>query len=138
VIYVITGPPCVGKTTWVNDHAQAPDMVIDLDRLALAISVENATSHEYPHHIRATARAMRRIARTAAISYGRGVGDSYIIDSRPGKRDLIDYKRNRARFIDLDAPRLLLLERAKRNRPEWVQRAIMAWDAHNAHDTEYE
>ena len=44
-LYVITGPPCAGKSTYAREQATLNDMVIDLDRIALSIAAE-----ETPHH----------------------------------------------------------------------------------------
>ena len=45
-LYVVTGPPCGGKSTYVREHAKPGDFVIDLDRLALAItSADFQTGH---------------------------------------------------------------------------------------------
>ncbi|MFG2439026.1 hypothetical protein [Streptomyces sp. NPDC048508] len=37
VLYVITGPPAAGKSSWIKAHATARDIVIDVDFMALAM-----------------------------------------------------------------------------------------------------
>ena len=39
-VYVITGPPAGGKTTWVRERAKPGDITIDYDTLAQALSPE--------------------------------------------------------------------------------------------------
>lgn len=36
-VRVVTGPPCSGKSTYVDEHANRGDLVIDLDRIAYAV-----------------------------------------------------------------------------------------------------
>jgi dephospho-CoA kinase len=37
-LYVITGPPAAGKTTYVATHARPGAVVLDCDRLAVALT----------------------------------------------------------------------------------------------------
>lgn len=37
-VYIITGPPAAGKTTWVRDHAKPGDITIDFDTIAATLS----------------------------------------------------------------------------------------------------
>src|SRR5213596_2588996 len=38
VLYVITGPPAAGKSSWIEARARPTDVVIDLDRITAALS----------------------------------------------------------------------------------------------------
>jgi predicted kinase len=126
MIYIVTGPPCVGKSTWVNERAKQGNFVIDLDRIALSISSQDTPHHEYPKHIRAAAISMRKAAVAHALNYGRS-GDSYIIHAKPPTRARAQYKKLGAVFVDLSAPLAALMERAKNERPEWVAAMIPRW-----------
>ena len=126
MIYIVTGPPCVGKSTWVNERAKQGDLIVDLDRLALSISTEDTPHHEYPKHVRNAAISMRRAAVAHALNFGR-VGDSYIIHAKPPVKARAQYKKLGARFIDLTAPLSVLLVRAAAERPEWVALMIPRW-----------
>jgi predicted kinase len=44
-ITLVTGPPCSGKTTYVQQHKQPGDLVIDYDALAVALG----SGHEHDH-----------------------------------------------------------------------------------------
>jgi len=55
VIRVITGEPGTGKTTYVAEHKQPADVVLDWDALAYAIGSEVDDHHDTDHeatHIR--------------------------------------------------------------------------------------
>ena len=125
-LYVITGPPCSGKSTYAQTHAKPGDMVIDLDRIALSISAEGTKHHTYPLAIRNTARLMRKAALPAAVGHARNA-DTYLIDSKPGTRSRSIYKKNGAIFIELSAPIATLVERCRNERPPWVMQTLMTW-----------
>lgn len=130
MIYVVTGPPCVGKSTWVRERAAPGDVVVDLDRIALAITAEGTAHHEYDFRIRGYARIVRRTAVQVAIVHSR-IGTSYVIDARPGTRARRAYKQAMAQFINLDAPTSVLLARAQAERPAWVTAEIVNWNRNN-------
>ena len=125
-LYIITGPPCSGKSTYAQTHAKPGDMVIDLDRIALAISAEGTKHHTYPLAIRNTARLMRKAALPAAVGHARKA-NTYLIDSKPGTRSRAIYKKNGATFIELSAPIATLVERCRNERPPWVMQTLMTW-----------
>ena len=101
-------------------------MVIDLDRIALSISVEGTKHHIYPLAIRNTARLMRKAALPAAVGHALKA-DTYFIDSKPGTRSRSIYKKNGAIFIELSAPIAILVERCRNERPPWVMQTLMTW-----------
>lgn len=126
MLYVITGPPCVGKSTWVRQRAKPGDVVVDLDRIALAMTAEDTPHHEYPQNIRKAAMVVWRVAVDAAISWA-PYGDSYLIHAKPNEMARARYHRARATFIDLDAPYETLMRRAKAERPSYIWKTIANW-----------
>lgn len=60
---VVIGPPAAGKTTYVLAHARPGDIVVDLDRLANALTCGGTDSHR---HIRAAAAAVLGLLGTGA------------------------------------------------------------------------
>lgn len=125
-LYVISGPPCAGKSTYAKSHAKPGDMVIDLDRIALSIAAEATEHHSYPIAIRNTARLMRSAAIPAAIGHARKA-DVYLIDSKPGTRSRMIYKKHSATFIEMSAPIAILVERCRNERPPWVMQTLLTW-----------
>jgi predicted kinase len=126
MLYVITGPPCVGKSTWVRERAKTGDIVVDLDRLALALTAENTPHHEYPAHIRKAAIVLRRTAVEIAIAHSKR-GTSYIIHAKPPGKSLNRYLRLRAHIVELTAPWPVLVERAKAERPKHIWKTLATW-----------
>ena len=135
-LYVITGPPCSGKSRWVNERSTPADMVIDLDRIALAISGSGAVHHDYPRHIRQAAIRARGMAVPTAIGASR-VADSYIIHAKPGREWRRRYALAGAEFVPLTAPLPELLDRAARERPPAVSRLIRSWWDDESAEGEY-
>ena len=125
-LYVITGPPCVGKSTWVRERAQPGNIVVDLDRIALAITSEDTPHHSYPMHIRRAAMHVRKAAVAAALAYSRS-GDAYIIHAKPTAKALSQYRRAAAIMIDLEAPYEVLMARAKAERPPHIWQTLARW-----------
>jgi predicted kinase len=125
-LYVITGPPCVGKSTWVRQRAKIGDIVVDLDRLALAITAEQTPHHDYPAHIRRAAIHVRKSAVAVALAYSR-TGTSYVIHAKPTERATRMYAKHGAHVIALDAPWHVLIERAKTERPPHVWTTLATW-----------
>jgi predicted kinase len=126
MLYVITGPPCAGKSTWVRERAKPGDVVVDLDRIALALTSEDTPHHEYPRHIRKLAVACRTVAVGYALAYSR-TGDSYVIHAKPSGKQKSTYVRARAQFVELSAPIEELMRRAAEQRPPWVAGMIWSW-----------
>lgn len=125
-LYVITGPPCVGKSTWVRERARQGDMVVDLDRLALAMTSEDTLHHEYPAHIRTAAIQLRKQAVVMAIMWARR-GDSYVIHAKPPARALSQYRQAHAVMVELEAPFDVLMARAKAERPPHIWSTLVRW-----------
>ena len=128
MLYVVTGPPCVGKSTWVRERAKPGEIVVDLDRLALAITAENTPHHSYPGHVRKTAVTMRKVAIQAALNYCRPQ-DAYIVHSKPSARARHHYSLRGATFIELTAPQDVLLARAQAERPGHIVELVRRWAA---------
>ncbi len=111
MLTVVTGPPCSGKSTWVETHATPGDIVIDFDKLALALGA--AASHDYPPHIREVVFAARAAAITATLAACQQPGISaWIIDSSPTSQRRREYQAAGAQYVTLAAGRAELHRRA--------------------------
>ena len=125
MLYVITGPPCGGKTTWVRDRAKPGDIVIDLDRIALSLTAEETAPYEYPRHIRLLAIACRKSIIGLAMSAR--TCDVYLIHSKPSGKQKSQYVKAGATFVHRSAPVEELLRRATAERPDWYLPLIWSW-----------
>ena len=107
-ITLVTGPPCVGKSTHVQANAQPGDIVIDLDAIALALSAPGVGHHDYDDTTRAVAIAARQAAIDAALATDRHV---WIISAIPSAKQLAYYQAKGATIVTLDAPADVIAER---------------------------
>jgi hypothetical protein len=114
MITVVTGPPCGGKSTYIQDNAKDGDIIIDMDRLALALIKGDVASHDYSDEVRAIARAARKGAAKQALIAGQGnrLG-VWIIHTNPPTQDRINYKVAGARIVECSPGLQVCLERLK-------------------------
>lgn len=127
MLYVITGPPAAGKTTWVAEHATHGDVTIDLDSLAAALTPIDTDSHVYPKHVRSIAIAARRAAIEAALLHR--LTDVYLIHTSPTDREMRRYERLRAEIVCIDPGRDVVLERCATMRPAQSLSVAREWYA---------
>lgn len=122
-LHVITGAPCSGKSTYVREHRQSGDVVIDYDVIAQALGSENP--HRAPDNIRRAAFAARRGAIESVLTSG---AEAWVIHTTPNERDMARYLKAGADVITLDTDLDTCLQRAKDdNRPEGTSDAILEW-----------
>lgn len=127
MITVLWGPPCSGKSTYIAQRARPGDVIIDLDRIALALTTDTTHHHEYGEPIRVIAQAARRAAIDAALA-DHGPGDLWVIDSGATHRKRAWWRtRHHATVIELDTPLEVCLERARAERPAWGERRVREW-----------
>jgi len=125
LIHVVTGHICSGKSWYVRQHAAASDVVVDMDRLALALAAEGTEHHDYPQHVRDIARAARWHAiDEAARLHRRGSFDVWIIHAYPAEKDVAIYRRLGASFKRMECDDQTLRARAKAERPEAMRREL--------------
>lgn len=127
-LYVISGPPCSGKTTWALDKAGPGDVIIDLDRIAVALSGKNAPSHGHSGAIDKAASA----ARTAIIAdvidgYAYERVDVFLIHTNPSTGTRGYYASHNAEFVELDPGRDVVEARVRRERPASSMRGVEKW-----------
>lgn len=115
MLTVIQGAPCSGKSTYLREHAQPGDIVIDFDVLAVALG--SGDPHDHPRHIRMVAIDMRRTAIASALQQHAQGHTVWIVDINPGER-MPAYRRAGAVFVTMEAPLEELHARATAERPE--------------------
>lgn len=128
-LIVVIGPPAAGKSTWCREHAGPDDLIIDYDLLANALSAprEGDSKHEHAKGVKAVTKAARQAAIDKAITL-RDI-DVYLIHSTPSAQLLAKYRSYGARIVTVDPGMDVVMERAKRLRPYWMQPVIKKWYA---------
>lgn len=135
MLYVVIGPPAAGKSTYCREHAKPGDVVIDFDRLALALTgVADPDSHDHPETVKAVTKAARQAAIDKALTL---TGcDVYLIHSTPSAQLLARYRAAGAEVVTIDPGMDVVMERAKAERPWWMQGAIKRWYAEQSEPTQ--
>lgn len=134
MLYVITGPPASGKSTYVKQHAQHGDITIDYDALANTLTIPDPNKpHDHPNHITQIVRAARQAAIDQAIKHATET-DVYVIHSTPSTQLLDNYRRRGAKIIVIDPGQDVVLARCKAERPWRMQAAVKKW--YERHDND--
>ena len=124
VIRVIYGPPAAGKTTYIETHRRADEVLIDMD--ALCVALGSADSHDHPDHIKALGAAARAVAIRKAMD--RGI-DAWVIDTWL-RSDLLRDQPERCEYILVDPGQEITTGRATRaGRPASTLATISRWYA---------
>ena len=126
MLYVVTGPPAAGKSSWIDAHATARDIVIDLDRITQALTGPGApTWNQNPLQLRVAHRA-RYAAIDEAITLRDRV-DVYLIHTMPTPKARARYKRLDARIITVDPGRDIVMQRIEAMRDPEMKRVASRW-----------
>ena len=125
MLYLITGPPAAGKTTWVQRHAQPGDITIDYDTLAEALGGDG---HDHSVQIKAVTKAARQAAIDAALPLAAD-HDVYVIHGMPSADLLARYQALGARIVTVDPGREVVMARCKEQRAWQMTRAAETWYA---------
>ncbi|MBE4790906.1 AAA family ATPase [Streptomyces caniscabiei] len=126
MLYVITGPPAAGKSTWIDAHATARDIVIDLDRITHALTGPGAPAwNQDPLQLRVAHKA-RYAAMHEAFELRDRV-DVYLIHTMPTGKALARYKRLNARIVVVDPGRQIVMARIEAMRDPDMTRVATRW-----------
>ncbi|MCM2580457.1 AAA family ATPase [Streptomyces meridianus] len=123
-ITLVCGPPCSGKSSYVREHAERGDLVIDWD--ALAVALGSSHGHDHPPALRPFI-AEARDAVTARLDRAHNLTAAWIIATAPRQSD-----RERlapgADVVLLATPEDECTRRARRDgRPHGTIEAIESW-----------
>lgn len=120
MIHAILGPPCSGKSTYVAEHRQKGDVVIDFDKLAQAFGSDE--KHAAPDAV----KEVTFKAREAAIEHVcKEDVEAWIIHTRPTEKQRELYDAAGAEFVEMDTDMETCLERCESDqRPEGTEDII--------------
>ncbi|SID31471.1 Uncharacterised protein [Mycobacteroides abscessus subsp. abscessus] len=131
MLYVVTGPPAAGKSTWVQANAQPGDITIDYDAIASVLTPPHGDPHSHPEHVKAVTKAARQAAIDAAVLLI-ATTDVYVIHSTPSEALLTKYRALGAEVVTINPGKDVVLARAQQQRPHNIQQAARHW--YETHD----
>lgn len=126
MLYVITGPPAAGKSSWITARARSTDIVIDLDRIALALAGPGAPAWQHDETLLKVAHRARFAAIDEAIKH-RGQVDVYLIHTMPSAKALARYRRLDAHVITVDPGRDIVMQRVADMRDPAMTAVATRW-----------
>lgn len=126
MLFLVIGPPAAGKTTWVRQHAQKGDIIVDYDTLAAALTPLQLGDRELSGPVAAVTKAARKAAIDMAVEY-RHSTDVYVIHAMPSARMLGFYERLGAQVVTIDPGERVVLQRCKDERPWQMASAAKKW-----------
>ena len=126
MLYVVTGPPAAGKSSWIQARAKPQDLVIDLDRIALALSGPGAPQWNQDETLRKVALRARFAAIDEAIKH-RDTVDVYLIHTMPSAKALARYRRLEAKVVAVDPGRDIVMQRVRDMRDPAMTAVATRW-----------
>lgn len=127
-LYVVTGPPASGKTTYVAARAAPGAVVIDYDLLAAALTAGGGDTHRHLRPVQRVAHRARRAAIREGLRQARG-HDVWVVHSSPTPEALAEYQAHGARVITIDPGQDVVLARCEQLRPPASRDAALRWYA---------
>lgn len=129
MLYVVTGPPAAGKSSWIEARAKPRDIVIDLDRITRALTGPGAPQWNHDKVASKVALSARYGAIDEAVKH-LDVVDVYLIHTMPGDAWLARYRRLNAEIITVDPGEQVVRERVRAMRSSAMERVVTRWYKH--------
>jgi len=126
LLYVVTGPPAGGKSSWIQARAKATDVVIDLDRIALALAGPGAPQWKHDDTLLKVAHRARFAAIDEAIKH-RDTVDVYLIHTMPSPKARARYQRLGAQVVTVDPGKDVVMQRVQDMRDPAMQAVASRW-----------
>ena len=125
-IYIVYGSPCSGKSTYVKESALKEDLIVDIDKIYQAISVNEA--HDKSNRLTSNVFQIRDMLLDAIRTRNGRWINAWIVGGYPLKMD-----RERlastlgAELVFIEANKELCLARAESSRPNEYKKFIEDW-----------
>ena len=126
MLYVVTGPPAAGKTSWITAHAKPGDIVIDLDRIALALAGPGAKPWDHDETLLKVAHRARFAAIDEAVTH-RDKDDVFVIHTMPSEKATARYKRLEAKIVVVDPGKEIVMQRVRDMRHPGMEAVATRW-----------
>ncbi|MGW0169546.1 hypothetical protein ACWDWT_30875 [Streptomyces sp. NPDC003343] len=126
MLYVVTGPPAAGKSSWIAARASARDIIIDLDRISSALTGPGAPQWNQDPIVQRVAQRARFAAIDEALKLTDHV-DVYLIHTMPSPKARAKYKRHGGRIVVVDPGESIVRERVKAMRSDAMDRVVTRW-----------
>lgn len=133
---LVVGPPCGGKSTWVEEQRPGPGCVVDFDRIAVELG--SLSQHDHPEHIYWRAVREQKHREVQASVSGRGRTEVFVIRTAADRAERTSLARSLgASSIVVCAPsRPVVEERVARLRPARAMAAVDRWYRLNGEQSE--
>lgn len=128
MLYVVTGAPAAGKSTWVRSNAKPGDIRFDTDALTNVLTGRTPGKHHHDTKSKTVTKAAREAGIDAALSMA-GERDVYVIHSNLSKELEAKYRARGAQFVIVDPGEEENLRRCSTGRPGYKLRQVRAWYA---------
>ncbi|MHC3392082.1 AAA family ATPase [Streptomyces lavendulocolor] len=126
MLIVVTGPPAGGKSSWIAARAKPTDIVIDLDRIALALAGPGAPQWQHDETLLKVAHRARFAALDEAITH-RDKVDVYLIHTMPSPKARAKYRRLDAQIVTVDPGRDIVMQRVADMRDPAMTAVATRW-----------
>ncbi|MGW0821823.1 hypothetical protein [Streptomyces sp. NPDC002845] len=126
MLYVVTGPPAAGKSSWINARARPTDIVIDLDRIAVALAGPGAPSWQHDPTLLKVAHRARFAAIDEAVKH-RDTVDVYLIHTMPSPKARARYQRLDAEVVTVDPGQDIVMQRVRDMRDPAMTAVATRW-----------
>lgn len=131
MLYVVTGAPAAGKSTWVTAHAKPGDLRFDTDALTNVITGRTPGKHHHDTKSKTVTQAVRQAGIDAALPMA-GDRDIYVIHSNLSPELEARYRARGAQFVIVDPGEEENIRRCSAHRPGYKLRQVRDWYARRA------
>ncbi|KAA6211767.1 hypothetical protein [Streptomyces filamentosus] len=126
MLYVVTGPPAAGKSSWIQARATARDIVIDLDLITRALTGPGAPGWNHERIAQRVAQRARYAAIDEALQHLDQV-DVYLIHTLPSTKWMARYRRLEAQVVAVDPGEQIVMQRIDAMRSPEMKAVATKW-----------